>query len=669
MLAGRQAYPAAETTSDTLAAVLTRDPDWSALPPETPVRVRRLIERCLRKDLRMRLRDIGDAQMEIVELMREPREAQSPPRSSAGRLAYVLAVLTVLFAASTAWLWWTRASTTQSSAERVRFDLTPEGMAGNPGDQGLAAMIPFPALSPDGRSLAYVATAGGRNELWLHQFGTGTRQPVRGSEGAVFPFWSPQSDAIAFFAGDQLKRVNLTDESVQVIASGMTATTTAGSLIIGATWGPDDVILLGQGSGPLVRISARGGVAEAVTSLDSTRGETSHRVPEFLPDGRHYTYSVTNSNPAQNGAFIGAIDSSERRPLPGIVGRSRYSVSGHLLFVRQRNLWAQPFDVSRLELMGEPIQIAANVGVNPTIGPFSVSHTGAVAFRAMAEVTRSRLVWFDRSGREIGSPGREGEYRNIDLSPDGRFVVFQAGAPDVWVLDLQRGVVSRVTTDGGSFPVWSHDGRDVYFRATRTGVAGAFRRTVGTAAGEELLVKGDVYINGVWAQRRFTYTALAPGGFDIWLAGSSPGDAPTRLTETRFGETYTTVAPNGAAVAYAIDETGRWEVMVQTIASGHRTQVSALGGILPKWSADGRELFYIAPDARLMAVPVKWDGDTPQVGVPIPLFQTRIVGGGNYVAGFGRQYDVASDGRFLMQVPSGDERPSPITVILNWSSP
>jgi serine/threonine protein kinase len=666
LLAGRPAFPAGETTSDTLAAVLTRDPDWSALPPRTPPPVRRLIERCLRKDPRSRLRDIGDAHSDIVDALREPEStAVSGSRMPSRRREFVLAALVLLLAALSGWLAWNRSSTPTAVGDSVRFDLFSAAPMVDAGNSGSAASAPYPALSPDGRSLAYVATTQGKSQLWLHRFSTGESRSLPGTEGVLFPFWSPRGDAIAFFADSQLKRFNLSDESVQVIASRLLATTNPGSSIAGGTWGANDVLLLGQAAGPLLRVSARGSMPEPASTLDQASRESGHRLPEFLPDGRHYTYFATSADTQVVGAYVGTIDSTERHPLPGILGPSLYSPRGQLLFIRESNLWAQPFDLTRLELSGEPVQIAPNVGIHRSIGPFSVSRSGTIAYRSVGAMTESRLAWFDRSGREIGTAAPDGAYRNIDLSPDNRFVAFQAGAPDVWVLDLQRGVVSRVTTEGGSFPFWSRDGKDVFFLAARGGVLGNYRRTVGAASREQLVVKGAAYVNGDLGAGRYTYTTTADGGFDVWLASAE--SAPTRLTETRFSETYTTASPNSAAIAYAIDETGRWEVVIQSIASGQRTQVSNLGGLLPKWSNDGRELFYLAPDATLMAVPVKWGGQVPDVGAPVPLFQTRLLGGGNYVPGLSRQYDVASDGRFLMQIPSAGERSAPITVIFNWN--
>ena len=669
MLAGQRAFAAGETTSDTLAGVLTREPDWSALPADTPPRIRRLIELCLRKDVRRRLRDIGDAHIEIVDTTSEPTvSADVATPASSARLVYTFAGLALIFAMAAAWFAWNSRSTTAPAVEPVRFDVLPENTLLGAGTIGHQASAPFPMLSPDGRMLAYVASSEGRTQLWLHRLSMNSRQALPGTAGAMFPFWSPRSDAVAFFADGQLKRVSIGDGSIQVILPRLitSATGFSGLGVLGGSWNQDDVILLGQEGGPLLRVSARGGTPTSITQLDSTLGETAHQYPHFLPDGRHFTYVVRSATGGTRfTTYVGALDSVEREPLPNIHGPAQYS-AGHLFFVREQHLWAQPFDLEQRTVTGEAIQVAQRIGVNVNIGPFSVS-SGALAYRAVYGTARSRLTWLDRSGRESGPATAEGDYRNIDLSPDNRFVAFQAGQPpDIWVLDLETGASSKLTTDGGGFPLWSYDGKSVFFRASRSGTIGIYRRVITAVAKEELVIKGEFYVNNEFPDGRFTYSAATVGGFDLWLASPNAQSPPTRLTETPFSETYTMASPNGQALAYATDETGRWEVMVQTINTGQRTPVSNAGGILPKWSHDGRELFYVAPDATMMAVPVKWVDHLPIMGPPKPVFQTRMLGGGNYIGGFARQYDVASDGRFLVQVPSGNEWPSAITVILNW---
>jgi hypothetical protein len=433
MLAGQRAFVSGETTSDTLAGVLTRDPDWPALPPDTPLRIRRLLELCLRKDVRKRLRDIGDAHIEIVDTGSDPIATPAvDTRVPSRRREYAFAGIALIFAAATAWLAWHGRSIPVAPPDPVRFDLVPEGTFLSVGATGLSASAPFPSLSPDGRLLAYVASAEGRNQLWIHRLNANARQLLPNTVGAMFPFWSPRSNAIAFFADGQLKRVAIADGSVQVIASRIMAnpSSIASSSVLGGSWNQDDVILLGQEAGPLLRVSARGGTPEPVTKVDNANGETAHQYPQFLPDGRHYTYVVRGSSREHQGAFVGAIDSTERRRLAGINGPAMYSPTGHLFFIREQNLWAQPFEIQQFTLTGEAVQVATRiaVGVSNDVGPFTVS-SGTLAYRPISDTARTRLVWFDRNGRELGIAAGDGEYRNIDLSPDGRFVTFQAGQP------------------------------------------------------------------------------------------------------------------------------------------------------------------------------------------------------------------------------------------------
>ncbi|HEV2985842.1 MAG TPA: protein kinase, partial [Vicinamibacterales bacterium] len=460
MLSGRRAFPQGETVSDTLAKVLEREPDWQALPRATPLQIRLLLERCLRKDVRRRLHDIADARIEVEELGNAPISTLAPAAGQSGvqpsrRGQYGLVGLVAVLLLTTAVLALRPMLTSTTASAPVRFDVfPPEGAAFVTGTGGV--------LSPDGRKLAFVASSGNDRLIWVRPLDSSTAQSLPATDNAGGIFWSADSQYIGFFAQGQLRKVAAMGGPPEVLCNLPDLPPGGG---VGA-WNADGVILVGPGPGfggsgrPLLRVAAAGGEPTPASELDNSRKELTHSFPSFLPDGRHYLFLAASTQGA--AAYVGTLDSKDRHVLRGITSSVMYSPTGHVMFPRGGSLMAQPFDARRLTLSGDAFPVAELGGnLNFTVAPYSVSMSGALSYRAGPRVAapNSQLAWFARTGKQLAPVGPRGEYGTVQLSPDGKNIAFERGG-DIWVLDIQTGVTSRLTTDPArdAYPVWSPDG-------------------------------------------------------------------------------------------------------------------------------------------------------------------------------------------------------------------
>jgi Tol biopolymer transport system component len=666
MLTGRQTFPNGETVSDTLAGILTREPDWQALPYATPPKIRTLLERCLQKDVRRRRRDMTENRIEIEEAGIEHAAADrlSAPQPSRRR-EYALSALLIVLLLVTVALALRAVFTPAPEPPAVRFEIfTPNSVVGAPAIE----------LSPDGRKLAFLGVSQSRGQIWVRALDAADAQPLPATEGlgAVSFFWSADSQYITFLKEGKLSKVAATGGPAQVVCN-LPAVDYSGG-----TWNAEGVILLGRArAGPLLRVPAAGGEPTPLTELDASRKETRHAYPHFLPDGRHFLYVAQSSGPSERVAYVGTLDSKERHPLPGIASEVKYSSTGRVLFLRDGSLMAQPFDIKRLELSGEAVPVAElAVLPNALSGPYSVSWTGALAYRAGLPSTNpqsTQLAWFDRKGKQLGLVGPSGEYFRPSLSPDGNYVVFERGSPsDIWVMDIQKGVTSRVVSSpegGSSFPVWSPDGRSiVYIRIT-----GMYERAFGVVGEEKLLLKPEPLLGPTdWSRdgRYIVANNLQGAPYDLWALPLFGDRKPLRVTETPFSEVAARISPDGHWIAYMSNESPGppYQLYIQSFPEpGKKQQVSTNGAFIPRWSRDGKELFYVEPDLTLMAVSIKSTNSSLEAGVPTRLFKAPINGA---TLGNGRNYDVAADGRFLVNVVPSASGPAqvsaPITVILNW---
>lgn len=520
-------------------------------------------------------------------------------------------------------------------------------------------------LSPDGRHVAFVAQDPlGKTSLWVRDIDSvDAPRSVPGTEGARAPFWSPDSEFIAFFAQGALKRVSLSGAPLQTITARSVAAIPAG-----ATWGSQGLILFAGRRSGLFSVPAAGGTVTPVTTLDPSAQEFAHRWPQFLPDGRHFLYLAV-ADPAHQGVYVGSLDSTARTRVLESDSAAAYGAPGYLFFVRERALMAQPFDVGRLQLSGSPTLIAGGVSSSPYVPnglEFSISNGGVIAYSA---ANPSKLTWFDRAGEPLGSLDAQTELHSPRLSPDGKWVAAVSPQSGIWLFDVGRGVGAPFVSDG-TLPVWSPDGTDVVFAARRVaGVQDLYLRSPRGTNEDVLLARTGRSMRAQdWSLDGRFIVSLSESPttkLDLWLLPLFGDRKPIPYLQTPVNERQGQVSPDGHWMVYASDESGTSEVYAQSFpVPGRKQRVSTHGGAHAKWRRDGKELFYLALDHTLMAVDVN-TGPTLEIGSPKPLFQTHTA---DEVAGQSRDhYAVTADGqRFLVDTVDEQAGRSGITVLVNW---
>jgi Tol biopolymer transport system component len=664
MLTGRQIF-SGETISDTLAAVLRADLQWSGLPSDTAPPIRRLLRRCLERDRNARLHDIADARLEIEEALSAPAEvpaAAPAPPSKPNLLPWLVAVLAII---ATAWLAFTQWRGRPAEPSYRASLLPPEKAAFTPAQTLVGGF----AVSPDGRSLAFVATQEARTMLWVRPLDSLAARPLPGTENSSYPFWSPDNRFIGFFADNKLKKIEVAGGPPQVICSANQGR--------GGTWNRDGVIVFTGIDRTLWRVSAAGGEPVHI-ALDHPPEVTAHYWPSFLPDGRHFLYQARHNNRDQSAICVASADG---KPGPGRHMELMKShtnaiyANGWLLFLRDATLFAQRFDADRLKLEGEAMPIAEHVGFSASLayGSFSVSATGTLVYGKDLR-QNSRLVWATRDGNLTPVPVETGMYLAPSLSPDGTRLAIghdSAGNPDIWLVDLIRSVPTRLTFDPAFdiYPVWSPDGKQIAFGSTRVdGTPKLFVKPANGAGTEEQVLPGSktVQLPSDWSQdgRYVLYTESGQGGYDLSVATVAGEHKSEKILQTPFNENQPQFSPDGRWISYSSDESGRYEVYVTSFKGAPgKFQISSGGGTQSRWRGDGKELFYISSGGRMMAVPVQLMGESFERETPRQLFEARWLVGlsTNYT------YDVTRDGkRFIAIQPAEGETSEPLTLIANW---
>jgi Tol biopolymer transport system component len=520
------------------------------------------------------------------------------------------------------------------------------------------------AISPDGKRLVFVGVDDvGNQMLWLRPLDSLTASPIAGTAGGSSPFWSPDSQSVAFFAQGQLKAVSLSGGDTRVIASRATNATGA--------WSGDTILFTPAATSGISQVPAAGGTVRPVTTLDEKAGDVVHRSPSFLPDGRHFLYVAVAARPGgttPRAIYAGSID-GQPDAQPRLVLESGSSVKyadGHLVFLRENTLVAQPFDPERLVLTGDPRTIADQVELTGVASAtFTFSATGALVYQTVSG--GSQLEWVDRQGRVIETVGEAGHYGDLELSPDARQVAVSVLNPatntrDIWVMDLTRGVRTRLTADRAEdvAPVWSPDGTRIAFASNRTGHFDLYQKAANGIGDDQLLVgdQGEDY-PASWG---------GDGSLLIWtFAGPNTGLmklAPSGTAAERWlggAASQATLSRDGRWALYASPESGRLEVNITDYpAHAFRMQVSIAGGTAPRWRADGREAFYAGRDNKLMAVAITPRGSRVDVDEAKPLFDIRPVSRGFF-------YAPAPDGqRFLVNALREPGAAAALTLVQNW---
>jgi eukaryotic-like serine/threonine-protein kinase len=668
MLTGRPVFDRA-TFSDTVAAIIEREPDWSALPANLSPTLNIYLRRCLQRDPRERIHDIADVRLALEGAFDGPLRDSNHSLRRYRSLTAIAAIVLSGVAASTATLYLRRSV---PAPVLTRFEI-PTPPTSDP--------VSF-ALSADGRQLAFVATSDGAPRLWVRPLDQVTAQPLAGTEGANYPFWAPDGRAIGFFAGGKLKRIDLGSGGLLELSNAPSGR--------GGTWSRDDVLVFAPDrSGALMRVLATGGTPVSVTRL--APGQGTHRWPQFLPDGRHFLFFVGFLGSDAQGVYVGTLDAGgEPKRVLDVATAAVYAPPGALLWVYQGVLVAQRFDAESEVVSGEPIPVAQAVGSDDALqrGAFAVSATGVLAHRAGRGEWR-QLTWVDRAGviRGTVGPPDENALSSPELAPNGRRVAVTRmveGNQDVWLVDTDRDQQSRLTFDASleTLPLWSPDGSRVVFASVRElfpNVASVLFEKAASGAGDEqpLPVTGEPKTPLAWSSdgQFLLYGILHPKtAADLWALPMAGDRTPLLVLQTRFDETSGQFSPDGRWVAYQSNDSGPFQIYVRPFRGpGGPWQVSTAGGSQPRWRPDGKELFYVAADARLMAVPitVAVDQQTLTPGAPVPLFRTRLASGASINpsrGGVKPQYAVASDGRFLMNVSVEGATAQPITVVLNWDA-
>ena len=667
MLTGRQVF-SGETAPEVMASVMKEEPEWGRLPASLPASIHRLLRRTLEKDPKKRLSSMSDVRLELNEAESAP--APSPSRTSTGSrswLGFGAAAIAGAIVTAAAFLFVVPALRSSAVQEPTRVSvLGPAGVT-------LQFDAAESAISPDGKTLAFTTIdPKGSTMLWVRPLASLDARPLAGTETGHLPFWSPDSREIGFFSDTKLKKIALAGGTVDVLCDAKDGR--------GGSWGSQDLIVFAPvNAGPLQMVSSNGGDPKPVTTLDTSRGETAHRFPSFLPDGRHFLFATLPMHNLKFDLFVGAIDGSRSPILLSAEGAAVYADPGYLLFSRQDKLVAQRFDAASRQLSGDALAVsdaASSTGGLFSAGPsVSASRTGTLAYLG-DRLANTTLTWFDRAGKSIGAlAAPDGRYQEIAFSPDGQRAAIARNQTqslaDIWIADIGGGTTRFTATPGLNIDVvWAPDGSRILFSSDRAGPRDFFVKPASGATPEQSFYSSKALFKDsrFWSPdgKYIVYEQLDPAtNRDLYLLPAEGDKTPVPYLRTSFNEQGATISPDGKWLAYFSDESGRFELYVDSFpAPRRRYRITDQGAFVPVsgnsvgWRKDGRELALLGADGRTVLVSDVTPGTDFRASPPRALLTLPK---DTVAVGFTPDLQ-----RLLAAVPVTDNNTSTLTLIFNW---
>ncbi len=668
MLTGKQMF-AGDTVSDTLASILKSEPDWDALPSDTPRAIKRLLRRCLEKDPARRLRDIGEARIVIDSVIKGEttddivtNETVALQTSGRSKMAYagwgllaVVAVVSSLFA----FTGFSKTSPSEMPVMRTSI-LPPDGVRFS-----LRGVHPGPVvISPDGRRVVFTGRqTGGKSLLFVRELDSTEARALIGTDNAGYPFWSPDGQSIGFFADGKLKRVDISGAPPLALCEAPVGK--------GGAWNEDGTIVFAPSfATPLHSVPAVGGISTPITEMRPDEGENSHRFPQFLPDGDHFIYFARLGGEV-SAIRLSSVSGDEDREVMRATSNVVYA-SEQILFLRQSTLMSRPFDPDKLGFTGDPVPVADPVRFIPGAmrGIFDASADGMLVYQAGSSIPGAQLVWRDLDGKRLGSLGDIVQQDNYSISPDGTKVAVDlfdktGGTTDIWIYDVAREIRSRFTFDSGndSNAIWSPDGSQIVFTSTRSGKGQLYIKNVGGATNEEPLIEtpGSTWPTDWSMDGRYVVYFMndSTNTGNVWALPLFGDQKPFPVVSSGYSEYNGLISPDGNWMAYVSDESGTFDVYVTSFPeAGRKWQISSGGSVEPRWDPKGRGIYYFSLNDEFHFVETSQDASTFAVGAARLLFESNSA----------IYYRTAPDGERLLVLEDADEGGvSPLTLVTNWT--
>lgn len=677
MLTGQKAFQGKSQLS-VASAILEKEPaPVSSIKPLTPLGLDYSIKKCLAKQPDARWQSASDLGSQLQWISEGGSQADAPGVSRAGpsrrelvlltggALLLAVCIVTLPFAVSH----WRDNS---SPSPTIRFAVHP------PEKQPFESDI---AVSPDGRSLAFVTSASDTMRIWIRPLDAVEAHPLAGTENGHLPFWSPDGRYLAFFADAKLKKIEIATGTVETLCDALDPR--------GGTWSRTGVILFApKFNVGLFEVSAEGGEPKPISTVNYKSGELSHRWPHFLPDGRHYIYFSYHQTLLRKPIMVASLDSREQKQILESASMVQYAGPGYLVYVRERTLVAQRFDSTKLQVEGNALPLAEGVEAEGEVGfatglsAFSVGESGVLAYRTGTDVT-SQLTWYDRRGSIIGKVGGLGTQSEPSISPDGKSIAVSrqnSGGPrSIWIYDIARDTQTRLTFESGAddgTPVWTADGKKIVFASTRGGASDLYWKASNGVSQEEMLytsehnkLPDDVSRDGRYLI--FEQDNPQRGHYELWILPLTGDRKPWPYLQTGFDVNRAVFSPDGRWVAYAATyqstESVRSEIFVQSFPeTGAQFQISNGGGDLPVWRRDGKEILYVTPDSKIMSVPIE-AGSAFKAGIPQTMFQMSLRD--FTTAGSRTQLGIAVEGqKILVNARKDESAKTPIIIVANWNA-